>query len=162
MIVPDHNGGIVNDRPILICYDGSAGARRAVHAAASLFETRRAIVLDVAPVLTAAESYAVMASPFGAPEIEQLNTAEALARATEGADLARAAGLEAEPRSVLAQPTWEGIRDVAEEVDAAVIVIGSRGLHGVRERFEGSVSHEVAEHSGRPVLVVPPPGPDNR
>jgi nucleotide-binding universal stress UspA family protein len=39
-----------------------------------------------------------------------------------------------------------------------VIVFGSRGLSGVRERFEGSLSHEVAEHSGRPVLIAPPPG----
>jgi nucleotide-binding universal stress UspA family protein len=38
-----------------------------------------------------------------------------------------------------------------------VIVLGSRGLTGVREAFEGSVSHDVAEHAGRPVLIVPPP-----
>ncbi|HEY2938173.1 MAG TPA: universal stress protein [Gaiellaceae bacterium] len=49
-----------------------------------------------------------------------------------------------------------GIIDVADEVDAAVIVIGSRGLRGVSELFEGSVSHDVAEHAGRPVLIVPP------
>jgi nucleotide-binding universal stress UspA family protein len=51
---------------------------------------------------------------------------------------------------------WEGIVDVADDIDAAVIVIGSRGLKGIREQFEGSVSHEVAEHAGRPVLIVPP------
>ena len=45
---------------------------------------------------------------------------------------------------------------MADEIDAAVIVLGSRGLKGIRERFEGSVSHEVAEHVGRPVLIVPP------
>jgi len=37
-----------------------------------------------------------------------------------------------------------------------VIVIGSRGLSGARELFEGSMSHEVAEHAGRPVLILPP------
>jgi nucleotide-binding universal stress UspA family protein len=52
---------------------------------------------------------------------------------------------------------WEGIVDVADELDAAVIVLGSRGLKGIREQFEGSVSHEVAQHAGRPVLIVPPP-----
>jgi nucleotide-binding universal stress UspA family protein len=29
-------------------------------------------------------------------------------------------------------------------------------LKGVRERLDGSVSHEVAGHARRPVLVVPP------
>ena len=146
----------MDERPILICYDGSAHACRAIHAAADLFATRRAIILNVAPVLTAAESYAVMASAASAADVEQLNTAQALHRASEGVEHARAAGFEAEPRGVLAQPTWEGVVDVAGAVDAAVIVIGSRGLSGVRERFEGSLSHEVAQHSSRPVLIVPP------
>jgi nucleotide-binding universal stress UspA family protein len=107
--------------------------------------------------VTAAKSYAVMASAIGGAEFEELNAAEALQRAIEGAHLARAAGFEVEPRSELAALTWEGILNVADEVDVDVIVIGSRGLAGARERVEGSVSHELAEHSGRPVLVVPPP-----
>jgi nucleotide-binding universal stress UspA family protein len=147
----------MTDRAILICYDGSDGARRSIREAAETLGPRRAVVLDVAPVLTAAESYAVMASAVGGAEFEQLNSEEALERAREGADLARAAGFTAEPRSELAAPTWEGILDVADEIDAAVIVIGSHGRTGVRERFEGSISHQIAEHSGRPVLIVPPP-----
>jgi nucleotide-binding universal stress UspA family protein len=49
------------------------------------------------------------------------------------------------------------IVDVADEIDAAVIVLGSRGHGAGRELFEGSVSHQVAEHAGRPVLIVRPP-----
>ncbi len=45
---------------------------------------------------------------------------------------------------------------VADEIDAAVIVLGSRGLTGVRELARGSVSHDVAGHAERPVLIVPP------
>jgi hypothetical protein len=30
-------------------------------------------------------------------------------------------------------------------------------LNGARELFEGSVSHEVAQHARRPLLIVPPP-----
>jgi nucleotide-binding universal stress UspA family protein len=37
-----------------------------------------------------------------------------------------------------------------------VIVIGSRGLSGLREALDGGVSHQVAEHAGRPVLIVLP------
>ena len=88
---------------------------------------------------------------------EELNTTDALQRARQGAERARRAGFEAEARAELASPTYEGIVDVADEIDAAVIVIGSRGLSGAREAFEGSISHAVAEHAGRPVLIVPPP-----
>ena len=56
-------------------------------------------------------------------------------------------------------PTWRGVVGVADEIGAAVIVLGSRGLTGVRELLEGSLSHEVAEHARRPVLVVPPNEP---
>jgi nucleotide-binding universal stress UspA family protein len=147
----------MSDRTILICYDGSEDARRSIPAARNVLGPRRAVVLDVAPVLTVAESYAVMASALGGAEFEDLNAAEALQRATEGADLARAAGFDVESRSELAALTWEGILNVAEEVAVDVIVIGSRGLTGVREGVEGSVSHQLAGHSGRPVLVVPPP-----
>jgi len=76
--------------------------------------------------------------------------------ARAGAEQARHAGFHAEARAELSAPTWEGIVDVADEIDAAVIVLGSRGLAGARELLEGSVSHQVAEHAGRPVLIVPP------
>jgi nucleotide-binding universal stress UspA family protein len=144
----------VNDKAILICYDGSEDARRSIPAARDVLGPRRAVVLDVAPVLIAAESHAVMASAIGGFEFAELNAAEALQRVTEGADLARVAGFDVEPRSELAALTWEGILNVADEVDVDVIVIDSRGLTDVRERVEGSVSHQLAEHSGRPVLVV--------
>jgi len=37
-----------------------------------------------------------------------------------------------------------------------VIVVGSRGLSGARELFEGSLSHELMSHAGRPLLIIPP------
>jgi hypothetical protein len=39
----------MDNRPILICYDGSPGAVRPIEAAAALLGPRRAVVLDVAP-----------------------------------------------------------------------------------------------------------------
>jgi nucleotide-binding universal stress UspA family protein len=142
--------------PVLICYDGSDDARRAISVTAGILGPRSAVVLDVEPVLTPAESYAVMASAATGVEFEGLNAREGLARADEGAALARAAGFDAVPRSALAAETWEGVLDVADEVDAAAIVIGSHGTSGVRALIEGSVSHDVARHSRRPLLVVPP------
>jgi nucleotide-binding universal stress UspA family protein len=146
----------MNTAPILICYDGSEHARRAIRVAADILGPRPAVVLDVEPVLTVAETYAVMASASTGAEFEQLNTAEGLSRATEGADVASAAGFAATPQGTVAGQTWQGVLEVADEIDASVIVVGSHGLTGVRELFEGSVSHDIAQRSSRPVLVVPP------
>jgi nucleotide-binding universal stress UspA family protein len=144
------------DAPILICYDGSESARRAIDAAAALLGPRRAIVLDIGPILTPAESLATLSPLVGGVTFEEFNEAEALRGARMGAELAEHAGFTAEARAQVEAPTWAGIVDVADDVDAAVIVIGSRGLDKVHELFEGSVSHDVAEHAGRPVLIVPP------
>jgi nucleotide-binding universal stress UspA family protein len=146
----------MNDKPILVCYDGSDDSRRAVEAAAALLGPRHAVVLDVGPMVTGAESLASITMVPSGAFFEDWNSAEARRRAGDGAEKARAAGFTAEARAELDAPTWQGIVDVAGEIDAAVIVMGSRGLNGVREAFEGSVSHEVAEHAGRPVLIVPP------
>lgn len=48
-----------------------------------------------------------------------------------------------------------GINDLADSVNADLIVIGRRGLGAVRRFFLGSVSLKVLELSNRPVLVVP-------
>lgn len=152
---PRREASSVNEAPILICYDGSAGSERAIETAAELFAGRHAIVLDVAPFVTTAESYALLTpAPI---DYEELNLQSAHERAEAGAESARRAGLTAEARADLAAPTWEGIVEAADELDAAAIVIGSRGLKGLREAAEGSLSHELAEHAGRPVLIVPPP-----
>lgn len=142
---------------LLICYDGSNDATRAVDAAAALFGSRRAVVLDVAPPMTFAEGMAATSSLVPGSAFDDLNTADALRRAEAGAAHARRAGLEAEARATTASTPWQGIVDVADELDASVIVIGSRGLGGLRELARGSVSHDLATHARRPVLIVPPP-----
>jgi nucleotide-binding universal stress UspA family protein len=148
----------MDDAPILICYDGSDGAHRAIEVAARLLGTeRRAVVLDIGPEITAAESLATLSPVVPGAAFEELNTDDARQRAQVGTERAIKAGFTATPRAELAAPTWEGITDVADELDAAVIVVGSRGLHGAREAVDGSVSHDVATRAGRPVLIVPPP-----
>jgi nucleotide-binding universal stress UspA family protein len=48
----------------------------------------------------------------------------------------------------------EVILSYAKEHGADVIVIGSRGLGGIREFVLGSVSHNVVQSARIPVLVV--------
>lgn len=49
----------------------------------------------------------------------------------------------------------ETILEQAEETGAEAIVLGSRGLTGVKSLLLGSVSHAVLQHADRPVIVVP-------
>ena len=46
---------------------------------------------------------------------------------------------------------------VADEVDADVIVVGSRGFGGFPELLLGSTSTQLAQHTHRAVLIVPRP-----
>jgi nucleotide-binding universal stress UspA family protein len=50
----------------------------------------------------------------------------------------------------------EEIVGLAEEIDAGLIVVGSRGLGGVRRALMGSVSDSVVRHAHCPVMVVRP------
>lgn len=147
----------MNDAPILICYDGTAGAERAIVAAATLLGPGRAVVLDISPPITAEEAPVTVSPVFPGAALEETNLSAASQTAGRGAEIARSSGFDAEARGALSAPTWQGIVDVADELDAPVIVIGSRGLNGLKEVVDGSVSHQVAEHAGRPVLIVPPP-----
>jgi nucleotide-binding universal stress UspA family protein len=150
-----HKEDAMQDAPILICYDDTASSRRAIAAAAELFGPRRAVVLDVFPPLTVEQTAALATAGAPGASFQNVNEEAAFEQATTGADRARRAGFDAEPRAIVAAPTWEGIVQIADEIEAAVIVIGSRGLAGLREAVE-SMSHAVAEHARRPVLIVPP------
>jgi len=75
--------------------------------------------------------------------------------AAEGAELASAAGFDAEPRAVRsAGPFFAALLDVAEEIDARAIVAGSRGRSSLAAAVLGSVSTGLLHHTTRPVLVV--------
>ena len=67
----------------------------------------------------------------------------------------RAAGFEAQPRAVRAGgPFFAALLGVADEIDARVIVVGSRGRSSVAAAVLGSVSTGILHHTRRPVLVV--------
>jgi nucleotide-binding universal stress UspA family protein len=145
----------MREGPILFCYDGSPAARHAIEASVDLLPERRAVVINVGPLEAVSVVYAAAGS--GAAGFDREIEGDVRARAEEGARLAGAAGFHAAPRAELETDAWRGIVEVADELGAGVIVLGSRGLHGLRELAEGGVSHQVVTHARRPVLIVPAP-----
>jgi nucleotide-binding universal stress UspA family protein len=49
---------------------------------------------------------------------------------------------------------WNEVNDVAKEVDASLIVMGSHGASGIKEVLVGSNTEKVVRHSDIPVLVI--------
>jgi nucleotide-binding universal stress UspA family protein len=144
---------------ILIAYDGSDDAKAAIAFAGRLFPGQSAVVLTVWErlALTTARASAglVMALDNSAAEDEAVGKAMT-ELAKGGAELATQAGLDATPRCEPdAVAVWATIVDVASELDATLIVTGSRGMGGIKSLLLGSTSDRVLHHARRPVLVVP-------
>jgi len=66
----------------------------------------------------------------------------------------REAGITAAREHLIAGRPDREIVAMAEKVGAGLIVMGSRGLGGVRRALMGSVSDSVVRHANCPVLVV--------
>jgi len=98
---------------------------------------------------------APMITPDVALDVDRAVHEQALRVSSDGAALARSLGLDAEPLAVPDQGDVPStLLRVAHERQAAAIVIGSRGLSGLRARLEGSTSKSLLKHSPCPVMVV--------
>jgi len=142
---------------ILICYDGSTDAKEAIARGAALLRGQRATVLTVwSPFDTAA-----LGLSGGVEDMQtsdQAGRLHAEQQAQEGARLALEAGFDAEPRAVEKRTTIaDAILGNADTLEATAILMGSRGLTGVKSLLLGSVSHAVIQHADRMVIVVPSP-----
>lgn len=147
--------------PVLLCFDGSEDAAVAISRAGEILGPRQAVVLTV---LEPARSWeptdpaTILDAPVGRLLSKALELDEIAAEVVEeelgrGVELARAAGFDAQGRTAQGKP-WKAICEVATELDAAVIVLGARGLSRVKSVLLGSVSTAVSVHSPRPVLIV--------
>ncbi|WP_336209259.1 universal stress protein [Nonomuraea sp. LPB2021202275-12-8] len=142
---------------ILIAYDGSADARAAVEFAGRHLTAEAAVVVTVwEPLLVQLRRYPLAGLAIAEDTGEAQAQAEQYAK--EGAELAAEAGLRNVTSRAVAdyESIWRTIVDVADEIDASLVVTGSRGLAGVRSVLLGSVSNHVLHHAHRPILIVPP------
>ncbi len=146
------------NKPVLFCYDGSDGSKTALAAAAELIKPADAVVLVVwmpAVVQLARSGSFIVAIP-NEGEIDEQEASTALQIAEEGAEGARGRGYSASAR--IAEATESVVRtieEVADEIDAGLIVCGQRGRGLAKSALLGSVSHALAAHTKRPVLIAP-------
>lgn len=147
---------------VLFAYDGSESADYALAAVAAIVDpdTVEAVVLCVweplvLQALRAERFGAWSAVPTDVTELDEQAEKQAEQLAEHGARLAREHGYDARGISVADKQDIAGtILATAEQFDVDLIVLGARGLAGVRA-FLGSVSNHVVQHAHRPILVVP-------
>jgi len=146
--------------PVLFCFDGSDGARAALRAAGELISRPvDAVVLTVwetvATRLAIAGAFAAGISA-GGEDLDSEEESYAKSVAEEGALRASEHGYTASP---LIKQSFEGIPrailEVADDLSARVIVCGQRGRGALRSTLLGSVSHTLASHTRRPILIAP-------
>lgn len=147
---------------ILVGYDGSGHALRALEWAAREAAVRHAPLTVLSVCETAADPWheapAGDQSGTGAADSGDhgVRQARTLAEEQAGKVLAQAsAGLpapEVTVRAVLGIPAEELLSAAA---DADMIVVGSRGAGGFRKLLLGSVTSHLTHHAHCPVVVVP-------
>jgi nucleotide-binding universal stress UspA family protein len=139
---------------ILLATDGSVDA-----------ELARATAVDLA-TSTDSELHIVTVAPgypsydVNVPQvIEQLRAQAKRVLEEQVEKIGQDGGKVAQKHLKIAEPLGERHRaqqilQVAEEIEAGLIVMGSRGRGGVRRALMGSVSDSVVRHAHCPVMVV--------
>jgi nucleotide-binding universal stress UspA family protein len=159
LVVPGTTTMDRTNGPLLLCYDGSEGARHAIAVASRELRGQPASVLHIweSWVAEVPALAGVSATVQGvAAELDEVADEQSADHTVEGVQVAEQAGFDAEGLSERATgPTWKAVLDIADQHGCAAIVVGSRGLTGFSAAL-GSVSNGVIHHSRRPVLVVPP------
>ncbi len=134
---------------IVVGYDGSACAKAALRVAVEVGRAYGepvtiAFGFDVSPVGGELHDYHEALRELATKRLEE-------ARALVGDDAGQvdAVIVEEEPAQALVQ--------LADERDARLIVVGTRGEGPLRGALLGSTPHKLLHLSNRPVLVVPAP-----
>jgi nucleotide-binding universal stress UspA family protein len=130
---------------VLIAYDGSPEAERALAWAARLPGTD-ATVIGVVPTLAGSEPIADAVDPTVTVGSLRTDLEAAAAKLTAGGISATTLAKAGNPAQV--------VIETAEEGDFDLILIGTRGRHAIERFLFGSTAERVAWHATTPVLLV--------
>jgi nucleotide-binding universal stress UspA family protein len=146
---------------ILLAYDGSESATHAITAAHELLGDVAATVVhvwDPPANYLPPDPMGVMQSwsPAQLAELEGAILEHSNKILAEGVAVARKSGFHVEGLLQRTDITpWRAILDVADELDAQLIVVGARGRSAIESLMLGGVSNALVHHAKRPVLVIP-------
>jgi nucleotide-binding universal stress UspA family protein len=161
---------VTRSGPVIIAFDGSPAAERAIREAAALFAPRRGLVVAVFEAGRAFEAATLSAKALepaaildvsGGFEAERaaLETAQRLAE--QGAETARNAGLEADGLAVAGEvAVADTLARVAREHDALALVLGDHRHPEFRRLTIGSTLTGLLRQAPCPVLVCGAPPDD--
>lgn len=138
-------------KKILIAVDGSETSRAALEAGFELAEDEGAEVV-LAHVASILDFVPQRNGGEDAPP-DRFPTSDWDPVLCEAMELAEHRGVKARPELLVGYPPKQILR-LAAELDADLIVVGSRGLGRLKSAILGSTSREVLARAGRPVLVV--------
>ena len=144
----------------IVCgVDGSNDSQAALDVAVSLADRlqRRLVVAHVAEP---AHIPHVAAAPFGSPAgrsalLDEADSREQAAKRLLDDVISTSGLVNADTRTAFGHPA-ERLADIADEVDAELIVVGSRGRGAFKSALLGSVSTALVGIARSPVLIVPP------
>lgn len=135
---------------ILVAYDGSDLAKKALEKAIEIAQGDRSIVVEAVHVVTIPSlSHTVLANLEAVEKAIYEEGEEIIAQA----ELALSKIPNSSKVYLLDGSPAYRILNHAKEHNCDLIVMGNRGLTGFKE-FMGSVSHTVVQHSRASVLVV--------
>ena len=141
--------------PLILCYDGSPAAEQAIRIAPALVGRGRAARVLYTYLPTEQSLGVAQAVTGGRIDAPVHGDADAHEIVDRGVAIAREAGFDAEALLVAAdRRTAELVAETAEQLDAPAIVIGTRGLSGLKTAVLGSVAREVVNAYHRPVVLV--------
>jgi nucleotide-binding universal stress UspA family protein len=133
---------------IVVGFDGSESSRAALRCATRRRGDARVVI---------AHAPAISAAVLGHPYYYERDLERSEEHARQVVDEAKSlvpADVPTETRTPTGSPA-RALADLARELDADEIAVGSRGFGRFRGAALGSVSHALLHESDRPVLVVP-------
>ncbi len=141
---------------ILIALDGSDHAQRALLIAAQLANKCEAqlILCHVVQMKPFRSDYDVRVAQAAKDVFRQIGEEQADAILGEAEKLIQESGVTDSLRLVTEGDPASAILKATQESGAGMIVVGTRGLNGLRELAIGSVAHKITAASTCPVLVI--------